>query len=85
MKPLYETAEPNPQKLTPEEVEVFNFTLCRVKKEEHTLYEIVFVAIILAKKGYVDPSDYHIKVAIEGERQTFINLVEESLWLNKQQ
>lgn len=82
MKQLSDT---NLEKLTPEEVEVFNFTLCRVKKEVHTLYEIVFVAMILAKKGYVDPSDYHIKVAIEGERQTFINLVEESLWLNKQQ
>ena len=85
MKQFSETAEVNLQKLTPEEVEVFNFTLCRVKKDEHTLYEIVFVAMVLAKKGYVDPTDYHIKIAIEGERQTFINLLEESLWLNKQQ
>lgn len=85
MKQLPKIEEGNIQKLTLDEVKVFNFTLCSVKKDEHTLYEIVFIAMILAKKGYVDPSDYHIKVAIEGERQSFINLVEESLWLNKQQ
>ena len=85
MKQFSETAEANLQKLTPEELEVFNATLCRVKQNNHSLYEIVLVAMIMAKKGYVEPSDYQIKIAIEGERQTFINLVEEAIWLNKQQ
>lgn len=85
MKQFSETAEANLQKLTPEELEVFNSTLCRVKQNSNSLYEIVFVAMIMAKKGYVDPSDYQIKIAIEGERQTFINLVEEAIWLNKKQ
>lgn len=79
------TAESNIIPLTPDQREVINFTLVRVKKNENTLYEIIYVAMILVKHGYVDPEDYHIKVAIEGEKQTFINLVEEALWLNKQQ
>ena len=79
------TAEANIIPLTPDQREVINFTLVRVKKNENTLYELIYVAMILVKHGYVDPEDYHIKVAIEGEKQTFINLVEEALWLNKQQ
>ena len=85
MEQFSETAEVNLQKLTAEELEVFNLTLCRFKQNSHCLYEIVLVAMIMAKKGYVDPSDYHIKIAIEGERQSFINLVEEAICLNKQQ
>jgi hypothetical protein len=79
------TAELNVTPLTKDQLEVINFTLVRVKKHEETLYEIIYVAMILVKHGYVDPEDYHIKVAIEGEKQSFINLVEEALWLNKQQ
>lgn len=85
MKQFSETAEVHLQKLTDEELVVFNSTLCRVKQNSHSLYEIVSVAMIMAQKGYLDPSDYHIKIAMEGERQTFINLVEEAIWLNKQQ
>ncbi len=79
------TAELNIIPLSKDQLEIFHSTLVKVKKNEETLYEIVLVAMIMAMKGYVDPSDYQIKIAIEGEKQSFINLVEEAIWLNKKQ
>lgn len=69
--------------LTKDQIIILNHALGQVRKNTHSLFEIIFASMILYGCGYVTLDDYAFKVAMSNERQTFINLVEESLQQNK--
>ena len=54
-----------------------------VESDNFSLYEIILGSMILVEYGYVSTSDYSIKVGLYGEKQTFIDIAKEALWLNE--
>lgn len=66
-----------------DQLEILDFVLKNVEKDDFSMFEIMMAALILARYEYVAIEDYSVKVSLYGEKQTFIDLSKEALELNK--
>lgn len=65
-----------------DQLEILDFVLKNVEKDDFSMFEIMMAALILARYEYVTLEDYSVKVSLYGEKQTFIDLSKEALELN---
>ena len=56
------------------------FILNNVKNDNYSMYEAMYIGIMLSQNGYITAEDYSLKVAIKGERGAFIEICEEVIW-----